>query len=882
MATITITLDGREVSGRPGLTVLELARETGILIPTLCDDPKLKPVGACRICIVENEANQALLASCVTPIAAGMVIQTASPRVLERRRLLLRMMLASHPDSCMVCDKGNHCQLRSTAAAMGVGFYDLERLPQPAQVVDVNPLIGRDMGKCILCARCLRADQEVVVVGALDYQGRGFSTHPATLGDQPLEASECTFCGTCVSVCPTGALLEQDPAYRGTSGTTVDSVCPYCGCGCALTLEVKDRHIVRSRPRQETLSRGELCVRGAYGLDFVHSNERLTVPQLRTAEGFQTTDWDTALAHTAAEFNRIKAAYGADSLAVLGAAKGSNEENYLLQRLARTGFGTNNIDNGSRLYAAASREGLGMTLGFPGTVGTLEDLERADLILVVGADLTHAAPLAGYAVKRAVKYRGGRLIVVDPRRTEITRFAGLHLRPRPGSDAALFCALARVIADEELYDHEFVTRRTDNFAELLTNLTVCDVKHVAAVTGVPAGSMRQAARHFAAAERVAVIFGSGITEYPLGAQAVTALANLTLLCGNLGQHSGGIFALMRDAGAQGAADMGALPDCLPGYRALNDAGRQLFEERWGCTLPVVPGRDAPSMLAGARDGSIKGMLIVGENPVVDFPDPDGVTAALANLEYLAVLDIFPTETAALAGVVLPGTASIEKEGTYTNFEGRVQLARQALPPPGECRADWTVILDLAARLGAPMPYASVAAVREEIGAAVPFYRHGAVVDPEAGIQGSTPSPATSRRLYNGAFPSGFQRFTPVPWEPPPGAAKDYPLTLITGSARPHFGGGTRSQRSVRLRRFAPAASVQITPRDAGRLGIREGDTVKLISAHGEIKVCAMLSDTLPESTLYLPHGFPDAPVNRLFGVIAKSCRVRIERSDPDV
>ncbi|MBM4433141.1 MAG: formate dehydrogenase subunit alpha, partial [Chloroflexi bacterium] len=435
METITITLDGVEVSGYSGMTILELAREAGVNIPTLCHDSYLNPTGACRLCLVEDEHSGALLASCVATIAPGMVINTHSPRVLERRKIIIKLMLASHPDSCLVCDKGNRCQLRGIAAEMGIGQVELQRISQSGAIEEVNPFIERDLSKCILCAKCIRADQELVVEGAIDYIDRGSVAKPATLHDLPLEKSECTFCGTCVALCPTGALMEKEKIYHGTTTTIVDTVCPFCGCGCSICLEVKDNRIVRVKPGTESpVNRGTLCVRGSYGYDFVHSPERLTKPLIKIDGNFQAVSWEQALDRVAAEFKRIKEGCGADNLAILGSSKCTNEENYLLQRLARGVLGTNNIDNGSRLYGSASRVGLGKTIGFPGTTNTLEELEQSEVIMVIGANPAVSAPAVGYAIKRAVKYNGAKLLLVEPQETKLASFAHLWLRPKIGTD----------------------------------------------------------------------------------------------------------------------------------------------------------------------------------------------------------------------------------------------------------------------------------------------------------------------------------------------------------------------------------------------------------------------------------------------------------------
>ncbi|MBM4452236.1 MAG: formate dehydrogenase subunit alpha, partial [Chloroflexi bacterium] len=421
METVTITLNGREVSGQQGMTILDLAKESGLVIPTLCHDPNLAPYGACRICIVEDERSGALMASCVTPIAPGMVINTQSSRVMERRAILVELMLASHPDSCPVCDKGNRCQLRNIASDLGVGLVRLQRIPQLASIEEVNPFIERDLSKCILCAKCIRACEDLVCEGALDYLGRGFVSKPATLGDQPLEKSECTFCGTCVAMCPTGAIMEKEKSYRGTSATRVRTICPSCSCGCGISFDVKGGRLVRARPDEDSpINKGTLCIRGSYGYDFVHNPERLTTPLVKVNGNFEVVSWEEALKLAADGFKRIKAAGGPSSLAVLGSSRCTNEDNYLLQRFARCVLGTNNIDNGSRLYGFA---------GFGGSTKPIGDIEEAQVILVIGADPTSSAPLVGYAIRRAVRQRGAKLVVVDPRQTVLASWAHLWLQP---------------------------------------------------------------------------------------------------------------------------------------------------------------------------------------------------------------------------------------------------------------------------------------------------------------------------------------------------------------------------------------------------------------------------------------------------------------------
>ena len=892
MEAVTITLNGVEVSGYAGTTILDLARESGVYIPTLCHDPNLASTGACRLCLVEDERNGALLASCVAPISPGMIINTNSPKVVEHRKRILELMLASHPDTCLVCDKGNRCQLRKLAAEMGVGLIKLQKIPQNDVIEEVNPFIERDLSKCVMCGKCIRVDQELVVEGAIDYIHRGTSVKPATLNDTPLEKSECTFCGACVAACPTGALMEKERVYTGTTTDVVTTVCPYCGCGCTLSLGIKDDRIIEVRPAADSpVSPGALCVRGNYGIDFIQSPERLRQPLVRIDGELQETTWEDALSRASEGLGKIKAENGAGALAVFGASKCTNEENYVLQRFARGVLGTNNIDNGSRLYSAVSRTGLGASIGYAGTTGSLDALEKSKAIIVIGANPEISAPAVAYAIKRAVRFKEAQLVVVDPRRTPLTRFASLWLQPGVGTDVALLNGLARVIINENRLDVEFVTRMTDNFTGWTKSLQEYTPAHVEKITGVPRKDIQEAARLLAGAEEASIVYGNGITQHVSGTDAVIAVANLAMLTGNIGRH-GGIFALQRDNNAHGASDMGCLPGFLPGYQSVNEAeNRKRFGERWKCTLTEEAGLSALEIMEEVAAGKVKGMFIMGENPVAGFPQPSQVREALSRLDFLVVTDMFPTETVRYASVVLPAASFAEKEGTFTNFEGRVQRLNRTIEPVGESLPDLDILLRLSEAMGARMPYASHQDVMEEVEDAVPFYRHVAYAETDSmGLDWSDveESGPGARRLHKGLFPSGFGRFSAVDYKPPQDVATDkFPFTLMAGSTRYRFGTGTRSAHSARLSKFSPAACLEICKTDAAGLNIADGDTVRVISAQGELITTAKVSNALPRNLVFLPLSFPEIPVNELFGTFIdsqakapalKTCAVRLERT----
>ncbi|MGI6318976.1 MAG: molybdopterin-dependent oxidoreductase [Firmicutes bacterium] len=884
MQPVTLTINRQEVSGHPGMTILELARESGINIPTICHHAKLAPIGACRFCLVENEQNGALLASCVTPIAPGMIINTESPRVLEHRKMILKLILASHPDSCLVCDKGNQCQLRLLAADLGIGLIELDRIPQPAVTEEVNPFIVRDMSKCILCARCIRACQELVIEGALDYFGRGFKAKPATLNNFPLEYSECTFCGTCVALCPTGALMEKEALYRGAIGDAVQTTCPYCGCGCSISLEIKDNQVARVKPAFEEQDNQEaLCVKGSYGCDFIHSPKRLTKPLIKVNGDFQEASWEEALAVVAGAFNKIKKEHGADSLAVLGSANCTNEENYLLQMFARCVLGTNNIDNGSSLYYNATLRAFSESFGFPGITHSLKDLEQAEVILLIGASPEASAPLVNYLIKRAVKLRGAKLIVIDPRRTKLTFFADCWLQPKVGTDLALLNSLAKVIIEENLIDHEFVARKTDKFQLLAEILGNYPLEMGEAVTGVGVEQIRQAARLYAAAGKAAIIYGTGITQQALGVESVKALINLTLLTGNIWRKGGGLHALQRDCNAQGACDMGALPDYLPGYQHVGEAeARNIFETRWDVILPSTPGAGALEIIRQSREGKIKGLYITGENPLAGFPQAALVKEALATLEFLVVQDLFLTETAKLAKVVLPAAGFAEKEGTFTNLEGKVQVIRKAIDPVGESMPDWEIILQLAGAMGKPLPFSSLQQVMDEIRELVPLYRNDRETNaPEEEDLWDT---RFDYKLPLKTFPG----FSLAEYAPPAGAPDDsYPYILLAETSLYRSGSGVRSTNSRRLSKYSSSFKLRINEVDAQKMGLSSGDQVRVVSPDGQLQAAVEITGSLPEGTVALPRSVPEHPVTGLFSSLPeaaaktsarKTCYVRIERS----
>ena len=861
---IRLTIDGRSILTGEDRTVLEAAREAGIYVPSLCHSPDLKPYGGCRLCVVEIDGARGLPTACTTPVAEGMSVHTDSPALAEARRTVMELLLSDHPLDCLTCVKNQRCELQEAAAWLGMPERRLPHKAPNRAVDDSNPFFRLDRNYCILCARCTRACDEITGNGAIEIIGRGSDSRVGTVADRPLTATDCRSCGECVAHCPTAALVPKDYVKPETETATV---CPYCGVGCGIRLKLRRGIIVDVEgDRSNPVSKGRLCVKGRYGIrEFIHHPERLTTPLTKIRSGeWRETGWDEALERVCSRLS----AFRPDEIAVIASAKVTNEENYLIQKLARAVIGTNSVDHCARLCHAPTVAGLAAAFGSGAMSNSLEDLRHTGCFMVIGANTTETHPVIGFDIKQAV-CEGAGLIVINPLKTPLARMADIFLQPRPGTDVPLLSAMAKIIIEEGLADNDFIEARAEGFAELKASLEGFDIEEAAGITGVAVADIRNAARLYATSEPAAILYAMGITQHSHGTDNVRAVANLAILTGNMGRPGGGVNPLRGHNNVQGACDMGALPDVYPGYRKTADeTARRAFEAAWGVPLPTHAGLTLPEILDAIDAGRIKAMYLVGENPALADADAGRVSRTLAKLDLLVVQDMFMTETAEAAHVILPAASFAEKDGTFTNTERRVQRIRRAVNPPGEARPDWWITAELGKRLGGKgFDYESAEAVFEEIRAVVPTYA-GMTYDrlDREGIQWPCPDETHQGTpiLHLDRFTRGKAVFGIVGYRPPAeNPDREYPFILTTGRSLYHFHTGGLTRRVPGLLALQPEEKLEIAFTDAAKLGIADGDIIKVISRRGEVTARARLSRRPTPGVVFMTFHFPETSTNIL-------------------
>ncbi|MCL5986102.1 MAG: formate dehydrogenase subunit alpha [Actinobacteria bacterium] len=864
---ITLNINGQKVSADAGSTVFQAAKKAGKYIPHLCYDEDMEPYGACRLCIVEIEGYRGMPTSCTTPATDGMVVRTETEDINRVRKATVELLISNHPSDCLSCTSNQRCDLQKVAAYLGINQIRLRREINEIPKDNSNPYFTRDLSKCILCAKCVRACDEIRGVSCIDIAFRGFESFISTFNNRPILESTCETCGECIRRCPTGALYPKFEVLPPTD--QVETVCPYCGCGCGIVLGVRNNKVVSVAGNGENpVNKGCLCVKGRFGLDFVNAEDRLTDPLIKKDGTFVKVSWDEALNLISSRIKDTKEKYGADSIAGLSSAKCTNEENYVFQKFMRAAIRTNNVDHCARLCHASTVAGLANAYGSGAMTNSIHELEFANCILVTGSNTTEAHPIIALRIKDAVRKNNAKLIVADPRKIDLTRFAYIHLQHRPGTDVALFNGIMNVIFAEDLLDKQFIESRTENIEEARSVIKQYTPELVEKITGVPAPDIIEAAMTYAKAQNASIVYSMGITQHTTGTDNVLALANLAMLTGNIGRKGTGVNPLRGQNNVQGSCDMGALPNLLPGYQSVSDAAaRARFEKRWGVALPDKPGLTVVEIMHRIEEGAIKLLYIMGENPALSDPNINRTRKALENVDFLVVQDVFMTETAEYADVVLPGVTFAEKDGTFTNTERRVQQIKKALTPPGEAREDWEIICEVSKRVGYEMNYSDADEILDEIASLTPIY--GGITFRRLtceGIQWPCPDeehPGTVF-LHEKEFNRGRGKFHPTPFrEAAELPDEEYPFLLTTGRYLHQYHTGTLSRRSPGLDLICPAGTFEINPSDAKLLGIEQDDMVEVESRRGYLLAGAKISDGIKDGCIFMAFHFKEAAANLL-------------------
>jgi formate dehydrogenase alpha subunit len=854
-----VTVDGRRVELAPGATVLDAVNRLGIALPQLCKDPDRAPLGACRTCLVHVEGQRGTPAACHLPARDGMSVDTQHPEVVRVRSTVLGLTLSMLTPGEQ---RNGFGQLGDAAVRHG----HLEQLWTPLHSYDEDAsksFFVLDRDACILCGRCAVACDDVQQIGAIALLGRNHATKVGVFGDGPMASSVCTSCGQCVATCPTGALRPKEAP--GKIARSVETTCPYCGVGCGIEVKVRaDGRLALmadDAPRNRS-SLGMLCVKGRFATGFVHSKDRITQPMMRGETGWRPVSWDEALDAAADGLARNRGRFGA-----LASAKATNEDGYLVQKFCRVVMGTNDVDHCTRLCHSPSVEAMLASMGSGATSNSYVDYEEAGCIMVVGADASANHPVIAVRFRRAVS-RGARLIVVNPKRVELCDQADLWIAQRPGTDVALFNAMARVIVDEGLADERFIRERTEGYHAWRGSLETYTLEYAERVTGVSAHDIAQAARWYAKPPFAGscLVWGMGITQHVNGIHNAHALLNLSLVAGQMGFAGSGISPLRGQNNVQGCGDAGCIPTNLPGYQHYVEDTLAQFERAWGVRPPSRGGRVVTEMVEGCLTGDTRAMYVVGENPLLSEPDLNHAQKAIEQLDFLVVQDLFMHETAERAHIFLPAAAFAEKEGTFTNSERRVQRVRAAVPPPGEARPDWWITQELAKRVArrvgldvaAQFDYAGAAEIFDEMARLTPFLSglSHARLDREGGLQWPCPTPGHpgTRFLYAESFPRGRGRF--IPARQIETAAElpdaDYPFVLNTGRLLYHWHGGTLTRRVQGLMELAPRLEIAIHPSDARRLGVDDGAPLRVESRRGELTGYAHVTEAVKAGAIFVP------------------------------
>ena len=876
---VTLTIDGQSVTVPAGSTVMRAAAEAGTSIPKLCATDSVKQFGSCRLCLVEIDGRRGTPASCTTPVEANMVVHTQTPRLQKLRKGVMELYISDHPLDCLTCAANGDCELQDQAGAVGLREvrYGYEGANHLVQAKDVsNPYFDFDPAKCIVCSRCVRACDEVQGTFALTIEGSGFNSKvSAGTGLDDFLSSECVSCGACVQACPTSTLQEKKVSEIGTPDRSVVTTCAYCGVGCTFRAEMRGEQLVRMVPWKDgKANRGHSCVKGRFAWGYAQHQDRITSPMIRESidQPWREVSWEEALSHAASEIKRIQAKYGTRSTGGITSSRCTNEETFLVQKLVRAGFGNNNVDTCARVCHSPTGYGLKTTFGTSAGTQDFDSVMDADVILIIGANPTDAHPVFASRMKRRLR-EGAQLIIVDPRGIDLVRSphieAAHHLPLRPGTNVAVLTAMAHVIVTEGLADEAFIRERCDWDEYQDWAAFVSDPKRspeaVEPLTKVPAETLREVARLYATGGNGAIYYGLGVTEHSQGSSTVMAIANLAMATGNIGRPGVGVNPLRGQNNVQGACDMGSFPHELPGYRHISDGEtRALFERDWGVSLDSEPGMRIPNMLDAAVDGAFKAIYIQGEDILQSDPNTHHVSAGLAAMECVIVHDLFLNETANYAHIFLPGSTFLEKNGTFTNAERRIQLVRKVMTPMNGME-DWEVTQRLAQALGLDWNYTHPSQIMDEIARLTPSFAGVTFdrLDAEGSLQWpvNDKAPMGSPVMHIDGFVRGKGKFVVTDYVPTDEkTGPRYPLLLTTGRILSQYNVGAQTRRTENTA-WHPEDLLEIHPVDAEDRGLRDGDWVRLASRSGETTLRTLVTDRVAPGVVYTTFHHPATQAN---------------------
>ena len=890
---VTLTIDGQSVCVPEGTSIMRAAMELGTEIPKLCATDSIKAFGSCRLCLVEIEGRNGTPASCTTPVAPNISVHTQTPRLKAIRRGVMELYISDHPLDCLTCAANGDCELQDMAGAVGLrdvrygydgknhvfarnrntGSANFEWLPKD----ESNPYFSYDPSKCIVCNRCVRACEEVQGTFALTISGRGFESRVSPGMSEAFMESECVSCGACVQACPTATLTEKSVIAVGQPEHSAVTTCAYCGVGCTFKAEMRGEELVRMVPWKDgKANHGHSCVKGRFAYGYFDAGDRETTPMIRESihEPWRKVSWEEAVGFTARRFKEIQAKYGKNSVGVITSSRCTNEESYLVQKLARAGFGNNNTDTCARVCHSPTGYGLNQAFGTSAGTQDFDSVEQADVIMVIGADPTDAHPVFGSRMKKRLR-EGAKLIVVDPLRIQLVRSphiqADFHLALKPGTNVALVNAIAHVIVTEGLVNEEFVRSRCDwneyqDWAEFVAQERNSP-EAAEKITGVPAADLRAAARLYATGGNAAIYYGLGVTEHSQGTTMVMGIANLALVTGNLGRPGVGVNPLRGQNNVQGSCDMGAFPHELTGYRHIsNEAVRKEFEADWGVTLDAEPGLRIPNMFDAAVEGTFKGIYVQGEDIAQSDPDRNHVIRALENMELVVVQDLFLIETANFAHVFLPGSTFLEKDGTFTNAERRVQRVRKVMSPKNGY-ADWEVTQLLANAMGLDWKYTHPSEIMDEIARLTPTFAGVSYekLDAEGSVQwpcnDAAPHGMPIMHIQSFARAGGKGKFVITEYVPTDErTTRRFPLALTTGRILSQYNVGAQTRRTENSQ-WHPEDVLEIHPHDAEERGIKDGDWVAVESRAGKTSLHAKISDRVQPGVVYTTFHHPDSGAN---------------------